>query len=109
MEKKMQDQRDEKIRLRAYQIWEQEGRPEGKDIDHWHRADSEIEQEQYQMQAEQDSRPSDTEETESATQAVRTPEAPPALSTNQASAKRQRAPLSGSVAENNRGAARSKS
>ncbi|AVA25588.1 hypothetical protein NXC24_PC01147 (plasmid) [Rhizobium sp. NXC24] len=105
----MQASRDEKIRLRAYQIWEQEGRPEGQDLDHWQRADSEIEQEQYQMQAEQDAIPSATEETESATQAIQAPEAPPSLSTDRVSAKRQSAPLTGSVAENNQGVARSKS
>jgi hypothetical protein len=27
-----------RIRERAYQIWEEEGRPEGRDFDHWMRA-----------------------------------------------------------------------
>ncbi|UWU23451.1 DUF2934 domain-containing protein (plasmid) [Rhizobium sp. CB3060] len=73
MEKNMQASRDDKIRLRAYQIWEQEGRPEGQDINHWNRADSEIQQEQYQMQAEQDAKPADMRETNAATQAVQAP------------------------------------
>jgi hypothetical protein len=30
------------IRERAYEIWEQEGRPDGKDLDHWLRAEAEI-------------------------------------------------------------------
>ena len=30
------------IQTRAYQIWEQEGRPDGRDIDHWLRAESEL-------------------------------------------------------------------
>ena len=30
------------IRERAYAIWEAEGRPHGKDLDHWHRAEAEI-------------------------------------------------------------------
>jgi hypothetical protein len=32
----------ERIRLHAYQIWEQEGRPEGQVEDHWLRAEAEI-------------------------------------------------------------------
>lgn len=31
------------IETRAYFIWEQEGRPHGKDLDHWFRAEAEIE------------------------------------------------------------------
>jgi hypothetical protein len=30
--------REERIRLLAYQIWEEEGQPEGKDEEHWQRA-----------------------------------------------------------------------
>jgi hypothetical protein len=30
------------IRERAYQIWEDEGRPHGKDFDHWLRAEREL-------------------------------------------------------------------
>lgn len=30
------------IANRAYQIWEREGRPHGRDQDHWHRAEREI-------------------------------------------------------------------
>ena len=33
---------DEEIRLRAYQIWEEEGRPEGKAEEHWQRASDEV-------------------------------------------------------------------
>lgn len=32
----------ERIRLRAYQIWESEGRPQGQDCGHWLRAEAEI-------------------------------------------------------------------
>lgn len=35
--------RDERIRERAHQIWEAEGRPEGQDIEHWLRARDEVE------------------------------------------------------------------
>jgi hypothetical protein len=34
----MNDNREEEIRRRAHQIWEDEGRPEGKDAEHWERA-----------------------------------------------------------------------
>ena len=40
-DRKAQDQR---IRERAYQLWEQEGRQHGVPDDHWHRARREIEQ-----------------------------------------------------------------
>jgi len=33
---------DEQVRARAYAIWEQEGRPEGKSLDHWLQAEAEI-------------------------------------------------------------------
>ena len=35
-----------RIRERAYQIWEREGRPEGRDFDHWTRAVSEVQAEE---------------------------------------------------------------
>jgi hypothetical protein len=30
------------VARRAYEIWEQEGRPEGRETDHWYRAESEM-------------------------------------------------------------------
>ena len=36
------DSLDEAIAHRAYQIWESEGRPVGRDLDHWARAEDEI-------------------------------------------------------------------
>jgi Protein of unknown function (DUF2934) len=38
----MPGKREQAIRERAYAIWEQEGRPDGKDLDHWLRAEAEI-------------------------------------------------------------------
>jgi len=38
----MQLAQQEIIRERAYAIWEQEGRPEGREWDHWLRAASEV-------------------------------------------------------------------
>lgn len=34
----MTDTNEEKIRERAYFIWEREGRPEGREAEHWHAA-----------------------------------------------------------------------
>jgi len=34
--------REEKIRHRAYELWEQDGRPSGRADDYWHRAEREI-------------------------------------------------------------------
>jgi Protein of unknown function (DUF2934) len=33
---------DERIRRRAYEIWEREGRPEGREAEHWRRAAEEL-------------------------------------------------------------------
>jgi len=41
----MIEDRDERIRQRAYRMWEEEGRPEGRADDHWQRAAREIERE----------------------------------------------------------------
>ena len=34
--------REQAIRERAYAIWDEEGRPDCKDLDHWLRAEAEI-------------------------------------------------------------------
>ena len=39
------DDRNEKIRKRAHEIWEEEGRPEGREYSHWLRARTEIDAE----------------------------------------------------------------
>jgi len=36
------DDHDERIRQRAHEIWEEEGRPEGREYSHWLRARAEI-------------------------------------------------------------------
>ncbi len=38
------EQNDEKRRERAYRIWEEEGRPEGRHLDHWQRAEEQHEE-----------------------------------------------------------------
>jgi Protein of unknown function (DUF2934) len=35
-----------RVRLRAYLIWEREGRPEGREVDHWLAAEGEIAKEE---------------------------------------------------------------
>lgn len=37
--------REESIRARAYELWESEGRPEGKHFEHWRRSELETAQE----------------------------------------------------------------
>lgn len=38
--------RDQRTRERAHQLWEQEGRPEGREHEHWDRAAREIEEQE---------------------------------------------------------------
>ncbi len=38
----MQGNREQVIRERAYALWEAEGRPDGKAVEHWLRAEAEI-------------------------------------------------------------------
>ena len=33
----------ELVRVRAYEIWEREGRPEGRDLEHWREAEHDME------------------------------------------------------------------
>jgi Protein of unknown function (DUF2934) len=39
----MNGKRDDRIRSRAYGIWEREGRPQGRHEHHWHQASREVE------------------------------------------------------------------
>jgi len=43
----MQDNREERIRERAHRFWEEEGRPEGKDREHWDKAATQIDSESF--------------------------------------------------------------
>ncbi|MFC5354941.1 DUF2934 domain-containing protein [Azospirillum himalayense] len=49
---------EHRIRHRAYEIWEQEGRPEGRRAEHWERACREL-QEEDERAKEQGSEPRD--------------------------------------------------
>jgi hypothetical protein len=50
----MQADRDARTRERAYQIWETEGRVEGRHDDHWHRAQREIAEEEARSEQVRD-------------------------------------------------------
>lgn len=39
----MNNDREEQIRARAHQIWEEEGRPQGREQEHWEKAAREME------------------------------------------------------------------
>ena len=45
MESDVQGERERTIHERAYFLWEEEGRPNGKHLEHWLRAETEIDQE----------------------------------------------------------------
>jgi len=47
----MASNHEEKVRTRAYEIWEREGRPTGRAQQHWEQARREIENESRQGQA----------------------------------------------------------
>ena len=51
----MQGDREERIRERARAIWEEEGRPEGKDREHWERAAAEVDASEASGEAEVES------------------------------------------------------
>jgi hypothetical protein len=40
------DDYTQRVRLRAYLIWEREGRPQGRDAEHWRQAEHEVAQEE---------------------------------------------------------------
>jgi hypothetical protein len=42
----MADEKMDQLRSRAYQIWEREGRPQGRDLEHWLEAERELEAEE---------------------------------------------------------------
>jgi hypothetical protein len=45
-------EREERIRRRAHQIWEEAGRPEGKAQEHWERAAQDLDREDAEIQRE---------------------------------------------------------
>ncbi|TWS97336.1 DUF2934 domain-containing protein [Reyranella sp. CPCC 100927] len=49
--------REERIRQRAHEIWEMEGRPDGRDQEHWERAHREIDAKQGETPSGQANEP----------------------------------------------------
>jgi hypothetical protein len=45
-------ERSQRIRERAYQIWEEQGRPEGLHAQHWYAAEQELEEDESEDQAQ---------------------------------------------------------
>ncbi len=43
---------EQRVRERAYEIWERAGRPEGKSIEHWLQAEAEIRAEEEGLERE---------------------------------------------------------
>ncbi len=43
---------EHRVQERAYQIWEREGRPPGREIEHWLRAEAEIASEEAELKEE---------------------------------------------------------
>jgi hypothetical protein len=50
----MTEDRERRIRERAHEIWEQEGRPEGRQEEHWRQASQEIGDELFRQQGATD-------------------------------------------------------
>jgi len=46
----MADEREDRVRERAYRLWEQEGRPHGRHQDHWQQASQEVGDELFPQQ-----------------------------------------------------------
>ena len=50
----MADEREDRVRQRAYRLWEQAGRPHGRHEDHWHQASQEVGDELFGQQGDSD-------------------------------------------------------
>ena len=50
----MADEKMDQLRSRAYQIWEREGRPQGRDLEHWLEAERELEAEDRKPRAKKE-------------------------------------------------------
>ena len=53
----MDQDHQERIRQRAHEIWESEGRPQGRDADHWSRAEEELKNQMGNDQPAQETEP----------------------------------------------------
>lgn len=50
----MADEKIDQLRSRAYQIWEREGRPQGRDLEHWLETERELEAEDRKHSAKKE-------------------------------------------------------
>lgn len=53
----MDHDHQERIRQRAHEIWENEGRPEGRDADHWTQAEQELREQSAENPAGEQAQP----------------------------------------------------
>lgn len=91
----MNGKRDEQIRSRAYEIWEREGRPQGRHEHHWHQAIREVDDENSADKAKAGQPRSNADLRLSGEQAAtlaEVPTGPGLLGKTVARAKRTRAP-----------------
>ena len=51
----MSDEREARIRLRAYEIWQDRGRPDGRTVEHWLEAERQLSGEEDSRSLEEDS------------------------------------------------------
>ena len=67
---------DGEIARRAYIIWEDEGRPSGRELDHWLRAEAEVKAERTQSTTQAPKSPQRLEAVPTATAATAKPQRP---------------------------------
>ncbi|MBB3309124.1 hypothetical protein FHT78_000853 [Rhizobium sp. BK196] len=72
----MTERNEDRVRERAYAIWEKEGRPEGQDRRHWNEAEAELRGETTKVNEQARKQ---IEETETATGATDVPIPPPSM------------------------------
>ena len=68
--------RDDRIRIRAYEIWQREGRPEGRHEQHWIEATREIDEDAAERLREADRRQGDVGYNRSTSAVGRSPREP---------------------------------
>ncbi|MGM4911017.1 DUF2934 domain-containing protein [Rhizobium sp. 768_B6_N1_8] len=72
----MTDRNEDRVRNRAYAIWEGQGRPDGEDLRHWSDAEAELPGETTKANEQPREQ---IEETEAATRATGDPLPPPSM------------------------------
>jgi hypothetical protein len=86
---------EDRIRKRAYELWEAEGRPEGREVDHWLQAAQEVSEEVSGETSAVARRPrTPRSASTAASPAARTPAAAAAAGRSRSRASKGTAPLS---------------